>query len=67
MLEVRPGFNIMIFEHVLWLEIFICYELSAARLQPSTGRYKMTRITNKVVYNYRLTPTLRLTNYNDRK
>ena len=34
----------MIFEHVLWLEIFIYYELSAARLQPSTGRCQITRV-----------------------
>ncbi len=32
---------LMIFEDVLWLKIFIYHELSAARLQPSTGSYKI--------------------------
>ena len=67
MLEVRPGLNIMNFKHVLWLEIFICYELSAARLQPSTGRYKMTRITIESGIQLQIDAYVTVNNYNDRE
>ena len=43
------------------------YELSAARLQPSTGSYKIQWLQTTTVYNYRLYAYATVNNYNDKQ
>ena len=59
--EVRPGLNIMIFEDVLWLKIFIytSFRLPDCSLQRVVIKYNDYRRLRFTITGY--TPTLRLT------